>query len=164
MRCFLTFQMISSSCSEPRCSSRCLRRSFSRQFRSLQVPTVSWTETTGCSTSAPSPTSCCAGKPPQHTPVCPVCPAVHLTVSWVQVLPGHGEGDHLLLHVLVRSHHHLHHRNHEVSSVPFSPQLFKDGKVWLKSGTRFVLPGSVSSVWVTWWPVSTFCWSVETCC
>lgn len=26
------------------------------------------------------------------------------------------------------------------------------------------IPGSVSSVWVTWWPVSTSCWWVENCC
>lgn len=115
--------MTSCSFSGRRCSCRCLRRSFSRLFRSSQETTVNWMEMRNRSVtrsdgfvSAQSLISLCAGKlyPPcvlstsclSHTGL-PRC-------LCFQVLPGHDEGYLLQLHVLVCPHHHLHHWDNQV--------------------------------------------------
>lgn len=98
-------------------------------------------------------------------------PTAHLSIStcvpvqpllYVQVLPGHDEGDHLQLHVLVCSHNHFHHRNHQVSRWS---QAVPDRFCCLHHSI-FLLPvaGLVFFVWGTWWPVSTSCWWAGTCC
>lgn len=98
VRCFLAFQMTSSSSSGRRCSCRCLMRSFSHRSRLLLETTVScmkmknWSVIPHNSVSIRSLTSCCAGKPPHLSylsvlpPVWPVWPVTCVLRSYLDMM------------------------------------------------------------------------------